>query len=122
MRVHFGFWLAIAVFALPAIGTVAAEENYANWAPLKNPFPSTGGGGIMIDGYNPVIKDGKCLTDFTATEPSGKIYYNTVEFEVVETQGGILCTNGKWRALDGSMSGTTPFRMFIKDGIVRRAP
>jgi hypothetical protein len=37
-------------------------------------------------------------------------------------QGGILCTNGKWRAVDGSASGTTPFRMFIKDGVVRRAP
>ena len=110
-----------ALLALSATG-LAAQENYAAWDILKNPFPSTGGGGIMIDGYKPVIKDGKCLTDFTATDPGGKIYYNTVEFEVVQAEGGVLCTNGKWRALDGSMSGTTPFRMFIKDGVVRRAP
>jgi hypothetical protein len=113
--------LCLAILTLSA-SSLSAAENYAGWAVLKNPFPSTGGNGIMIDGYNPVIKDGKCLTDFTATDPGGKVYYNTVEFEVVEAVGGVLCTNGKWRALDGSMSGTTPFRMFIKDGVVRRAP
>lgn len=121
MRACHGVYLALAAAVMSMSGALA-EENYASWEPLKNPFPSTGGGGIMIDGYNPVIKDGKCLTDFTAGEPGGKIYYNTVEFEIVETQGGVLCTNGKWRAVDGSMSGTTPFRMFIKDGVVRRAP
>ena len=113
--------VALAALQLSAAGG-RAEENYAGWEVLVNPFPSTGGGGIMIDGYKPVIKDGKCLTDFSAIEPAGKTYYNTVEFEAVPMQGGILCTSGKWRALDGSMSGTTPFRMFIKDGVVRRAP
>ena len=121
MRSYHGVCLAVAALGLSAAGAFA-QESYAGWDPLQNPFPSTGGGGIMIDGYNPVINNGKCLTDFTATDPSGKVYYNTVEFEIVEAQGGVLCTNGKWRALDGSMSGTTPFRMFIKDGIVRRAP
>jgi hypothetical protein len=121
MRWNSRLCLTLMLFVLSA-APLPAQENYAAWEVLKNPFPSTGGGGIMIDGYKPVIKDGKCLTDFTASEPGGKIYYNTVEFETVETQGGVLCTNGKWRALDGSMSGTTPFRMFIKDGIVRRAP
>ena len=62
------------------------------------------------------------MTNFTATEPSGKIYYNMVEFEAVPMQGGILCTDGKWRAVDGSASGTTPLRVFIKDGISRRSP
>ncbi len=121
MRPKYRFCCAMIALTLGAAG-VAAEENYASWELLKNPFPSTGGGGIMIDGYNPVIKDGKCLTDFTAIEPGGKTYYNTVEFETVTVQGGVLCTNGKWRALDNSMSGTTPFRLFIKDGAVRRAP
>jgi hypothetical protein len=121
MRIFYDLCLATITFGLSVAGALA-EENYASWESLKNPFPSTGGGGIMIDGYNPVIKDGKCLTDFTAIEPGGKIYYNTVEFEAVEVQGGILCANGKWRAVDGSASGTTPFRMFIKDGVVRRAP
>jgi hypothetical protein len=33
--------------------------------------------------------------------------------------GGILCTNGKRRAFDGGAQGTTPFRVFYKDGIFR---
>jgi hypothetical protein len=33
---------------------------------------------------------------------------------------GILCNNGQWKSKDGTQSGTTPFRVFIKDG-VRRA-
>jgi len=121
MRASHVFCLAIAALGFMPAG-VSADENYTGWEPLKNPFESTGGGGIMIDGYKPVVADGKCLTDFTATEPGGKIYYNTVEFAAVQIQGGVLCTDGKWRATDGSMSGTTPFRLFIKDGVVRRAP
>jgi hypothetical protein len=62
------------------------------------------------------------VTKFTATEPGGKVYYNIVEFETVAVQGGILCTNGKWRAEDASMAGTTPFRVFFKDGVRRRSP
>lgn len=116
--------LCLALAAAPALPAAAlsAEEDYAGWEVLKNPFPSTGGGGVMIDGYNPVIRERKCVTDFTANDPSGKVYYNKVEFDAVETHGGILCANGRWRALDGSMSGTTPFRMFIKGGVVRHAP
>jgi hypothetical protein len=120
MRATFGLCLALVLAAYA--GSLLAEEDYASWPILANPFPSTGGGGIMIDGYKPVLKDGKCLTDFTATDPGGKIYYNTVEFDAVSGSGGVLCTNGRWRALNGSMSGTTPFRMFVKDGVVRRAP
>ena len=47
---------------------------------------------------------------------------NTIAFDAVPAQGGILCTNGRWRSKDGSASGTTPFRVFIKDGVVRRSP
>ena len=99
-----------------------AEENYESWAILKNPFESTGGGGVMIGEYNPIIVGSKCVTNFTATLPDGKVYYNVVEFETVQVQGGTLCTNGAWRARDGSASGTTPFRVFIKDGVTRRSP
>ena len=120
MRARYQLCL-VAALAFSA-ASLSAAENYAGWEVLTNPFPSTGGGGIMIDGYKPVVGDGRCVTDFTATEPSGKVYYNMVEFEAIQVQGGILCANGKWRALDGSMSGTTPFRLFIKDGVVRRAP
>jgi hypothetical protein len=112
---------ASALMALTVSGA-AAQENYESWALLQSTFESTGGGGIIIKEYNPVIVGNKCVTNFTATEPSGKIYYNMVEFDAVPMQGGILCTDGKWRAVDGSASGTTPLRVFIKDGIARRSP
>jgi len=120
--------LGLAVLALATAVTFfkipegLAEENYESWAVLKNPFESTGGGGVMIGEYNPVIVGSKCVTNFTATLPDGKVYYNAVEFEIVQVQGGTLCTNGAWRARDGSASGTTPFRVFIKDGVTRRSP
>ncbi len=102
----------------------SAQVDYERWPLLKDPFESTGGGGILIGGYDPVVKDGKCTTDFTATEPgpNGKIYRNEVVFDAVPTQGGTLCTNGKWRSKDGSMKGTTPFEVFIKGGIKRMRP
>ena len=100
----------------------AAQENFESRPLLKRTFPSTGGGGIMIGEYDQVIVGSQCVTDFTATEPGGKVYYNTVEFDAVLTQGGILCTEGKWRARDGSASGTTPYRVFIKDGVRRGSP
>lgn len=112
---------ASAIMAL-AIPAASAQENYESWPLLVNPFESTGGGGIMIDGYKPVIVDKTCVTDFTATTPDGKVYSNSIVFEAVLVQGGTLCTNGKWRAKDGSATGTTPFRVFIKDGVTRRSP
>jgi hypothetical protein len=121
MNLFTGLAAASAIMALTVTGA-AAQENYESWALLQSTFESTGGGGIMIKEYNPVIVGDKCVTDFTATEPSGKIYYNRVEFDAVPVQGGILCTDGKWRAVDGSASGTTPLRVFIKDGVARRSP
>ncbi|MCA0319114.1 MAG: hypothetical protein LCH88_13700 [Proteobacteria bacterium] len=99
-----------------------AQEDYGRWPLLRDPFPSTGGGGVMIGGYDPVVVDGKCRTGFTATLPDGTVYRNTVEFDAEPAQGGILCTNGRWRSADGSASGTTPFRVFIRDGFRRMAP
>lgn len=116
-----GAAMAVALMSL-AMATASANDNYENWALLKTPFESTGGGGIMIGGYDPITVSDKCRTDFTATEPGGKVYYNKIEFDVQPVQGGILCTNGRWQAIDGSMSGTTPFRVFIKDGVRRRSP
>jgi len=91
-----------AVTLCLAAPTGAAEENYETWPLLQRTFPSTGGGGIIIGEYDPVIVGSKCVTDFTATELGGKVYYNVVEFDAVPAQGGILCTEGKWRARDGS--------------------
>ena len=64
--------LALAsALASAAITKLLAEENYESWAILKNPFESTGGGGVMIGEYNPVIVGSKCVTNFTATLPDG---------------------------------------------------
>ena len=115
--------------ALVAVGLAAAfgpgagaQENFDSWRLHTPTFPSTGGGGIMIGEYKPVVVGDKCKTDFTATEPNGTVYYNSVEFDAVPAQGGILCQNGKWRSRDGSATGTTPYRVFFKDGVVRGSP
>jgi hypothetical protein len=114
---------AVGLLALVA-SQASANEDFATWPRLTPEFESTGGGGIMIRGYDPVVTDDKCTTNFTAHEPgaNGKVYANAVTFDARAEQGGILCSNGRWRALDGSATGTTPLRVFIKDGIKRRSP
>ncbi len=106
--------------ALAAQGA-SAQVNYESWPVLKSMFPSTGGNGIMIKGYDPVIVGDKCVTTFMAVEPgaAGKVYPNYIEFEALSVQGGTLCQNGKWRAFDGGATGTTPFKVFFKDGVFR---
>lgn len=121
MRTFILFVLAL----LMAATTADAEEkpdDYDSWPLLQSEFLSTGGNGIIIRGYDPVVANGKCVTDFSAHTPDGQAYHNVVEFDVVAVQGGTLCTNGKWRAKDGSASGTTPYRVFIKDGVRRGSP
>jgi hypothetical protein len=46
---------ALAALALPA----AVQENYESWKPLTSTFLSTGGNGIIIKGYDPVITGDK---------------------------------------------------------------
>lgn len=99
----------------PSLGQVA----YESWPVLTDPFPSTGGGGIMIHDYDPVVAGGRCSTNFRAIEPNGTVYRNAIVFDAVETQGGTLCTNGRWRSLDSDATGTTPFRVFLKGGVKR---
>src|SRR5947207_8676300 len=118
--------LMLALIAL-AIGVAKAdenkaEENFESWRLHTPTFPSTGGGGVIIGEYNPVTAGDKCTTDFTATLPDGKVFYNSVEFDAVPAQGGTLCTNGRWRAKDGTANGTTPYRVFFKDDMVRGSP
>jgi hypothetical protein len=108
------------LMSLP-LASAQAQEKYDSWPLFQSEFESTGGG-IIIKGYDPVITGNLCKTDFTATEPNGTIYYNSVEFDAVPEQGGTLCTNGRWRSKDGSATGTTPFRVFFKDGVRRRSP
>lgn len=104
-------------------GSLAAQpvEQYTEWPLLKSTFPSTGGGGITIKGYDPVIVGAKCMTTFMAVtaDATPAVYPNYIEFEATEVQGGTLCSNGRWRSFDGGSSGTTPFRVFFKDGVFR---
>lgn len=116
------FLAAFLAAGVAAPAPARAQENYGSWRLHTETFPSTGGGGVMIGEYRPVVAGGKCTTDFTATLPDGNVYRNSVEFDAVAEQGGILCTNGKWRAKDGSAEGMTPYRVFIKDGVMRGSP
>ena len=47
----------------------AQGDNFESWPLLKSTFPSTGGGGITIKGYDPVVSGAKCITTFMAVEP-----------------------------------------------------
>jgi hypothetical protein len=116
--------MLIGLCAALAAPSAMAQENFESWPLLKSTFPSTGGGGITIKGYDPVITGGKCVTTFMAVEagPDPKVYSNVIEFEAVSAQGGTLCQNGKWRAFDGGATGTTPYRVFFKDGQFRGSP
>jgi hypothetical protein len=116
--------IAGLAFLLPSALLMAqnAAPDYTSWPLLQPRFPSTGGGGVMIEGYDPVVSNGTCTTDFQAVVPTGEIYRSEVVFDAVPTQGGILCTNGRWRAKDGSNAGTTPYEVFIKDGVRRGKP
>src|SRR5262245_24257261 len=121
MRATVACCIAGLAFAVPV---AMAEERYESWPVLRSTFPSTGGGGIVIKGYDPVITNGKCITTFMAVEPgeNPNVYTNVVEFEAVPVQGGTLCQNGKWRAFDGGATGTTPYRVFFKNGVFRGFP
>lgn len=121
MRMLTAYCLAAALLAAAA-PSASAQENYESWPLLKSTFLSTGGNGIMIKGYDPVITGGKCVTTFMAALPSGEVYFNVVEFDAVPVQGGTLCIGGKWRSFDGKSTGTTPYRVFFKDGVFRGAP
>ena len=114
-------WAFLAIAIAPSPARAQATEDYANWPLLRSTFPSTGGNGFTIKGYDPVITGGKCVTTFMAVEPGDhpKVYANVAEFEVVPVQGGTLCRDGQWRAFEGGASGTTPFRFFFKDGVFR---
>ena len=56
-----------------AASGAGAQENYESWRLHTPTFPSTGGGGVMIGEYKPVVAGDKCTTDFTATLPDGKV-------------------------------------------------
>lgn len=111
---------------MPGSLSVSAQpvEQFEDWPILMSTFPSTGGGGIMIKGYDPVIVGAKCMTTFMAvtSDAAPAVYPSYVEFDAVASQGGTLCQNGRWRSFEGDNSGTTPFRIFFKGGVFRGSP
>lgn len=117
--------LVASLLLMVAFGPASAEsDDFDRWPILESTFPSTGGGGIMIKGYDPVITKGKCMTTFMAVESGSDpaVYASVIEFEAVPAAGGTLCINGKWRAFEGGASGTTSYRVFFKDGVFRGSP
>jgi hypothetical protein len=73
----------------------------------------------MIGEYRPQVIHDRCVTAFTAISPEGQEFRNIVVFTASPADGGVLCLDGHWAASDRSASGTTPIRLFIRDGIVR---
>lgn len=121
MRTIAVLFAAAAMLALAPLGASAENkpENYARWPVLKSTFPSTGGNGIMIKGYDPVITGNKCVTTFMAVTPSNEVYFNVVEFDAMPAQGGTLCTEGKWKSFDGKTTGTDAVSVLLQG---RRLP
>jgi hypothetical protein len=105
-----------------ALAQTPAEEDFSSWPLHRRQFGSTGGGGVVIGDYDPVVQGALCTTDFTATLADGTVLRNTAEFDAVPAQGGILCTNGRWRSLENDARGTTPYRVFVREGVVRGWP
>ncbi|MCX7325682.1 MAG: hypothetical protein NTZ14_14890 [Hyphomicrobiales bacterium] len=114
------FGLAVAMALAGGIIGLHAQGTRSTWPVLPETFESTGGG-WMITEYRPRVDGAVCRTDFVAVSLDGKDRFaNMVEWSAMPRDGGIVCADGKWRARDGSASGTTPLQVFIKDGVVRR--
>lgn len=118
-------WLVLAMLgglAWPSLAQSLVPEDFSTWPLHRRQFGSTGGGGVVIGEYDPVVNGALCTTNFTATTADGTVFRNAAEFDAVPAQGGILCTNGRWRSLQGDARGTTPYRVFFRDGVVRGWP
>jgi hypothetical protein len=113
-----------AALALIACLATPALAQPAGWVELPTRFESTGGGGWIIDRYQPVLLSDRCVTAFSVFSPQGQEFRNIAAFEATPTDGGVICADGRWRAEDGSGDpGTTPLVFFLRaDGQRFRAP
>jgi hypothetical protein len=73
----------IAVCLVLAPQAAHTQENFAEWPLLTSTFPSTGGAGYIIKGYDPVVSGGKCITTFMATLPPDELYLHVAEYDAV---------------------------------------
>ena len=114
----------LALLTLTALPAVARQEDPTTWPPLQRRFESTGGGGWIIDRYDPIVIGDRCVSAFSAISPAGEERRNIVLFDAVAMPNGTLCLNGRFRPEDGSdAGGTTPLRVFIRaDGARFRSP
>jgi hypothetical protein len=120
MSRRFPMIAALIGFSAPAF---AQLPDVSNWAALERRFESTGGGGWVIDEYDPVLTGGRCRTSFLALGPAGERAANIVEWEAVPVAGGTLCRDGQWRGQDGQGGGSTPLQVFLRaDGARFRSP
>lgn len=117
-----GSALGLLLGGATAQTTAVAVDDFGTWPLHRRQFGSTGGGGVIIGEYAPVVSGALCTTNFTATLADGTVLRNAAEFDAVAAQGGILCTNGRWRSLENDARGTTPYRVFFRDGVVRGWP
>jgi hypothetical protein len=116
--------LLLTAALLGLVHPVAAwAQDVSAWVPLERRFESTGGGGWVIDEYDPVLAEGRCRTNFLALGPGGERVANIAEWEATPVPGGVLCRNGQWRGQDGQGAGTTPLQVFLRaDGARFRSP
>ena len=109
----------VAVAALAAFGVAQAQisERTIKFA-TQNPKG------------HPMVLGMERFAENVSKKSGGKIKVNLFpggvlggdQANVSAVQGGTLCTNGKWRAFDNSINGTTPYRVFFKDGVFRGQP
>ena len=117
-RALVGMVSGLAMFALTAHAQPAVEApDYGSWPLHRRQFGSTGGGRVVIGDHDPIVQGGMCSTDFTAALANGTVQRHRAEFDAVPSQGGVLCTNGRWRSLQGEARGTTPYQVFFRDGV-----
>ena len=97
------------VLALPGAQAQEKQENYASWPPLQSTFRIDRRQRHHDQGLRPGDHCAtRCVTTFMAVDarrPIVNVYFNVIEFEATSVQGGTLCANGKWRAMDGSATG-----------------
>ncbi len=113
MRILAGLCLAVLALVPPA----AAQPNYDSWPVLQNPFESTGGGGIMIGEYRPVVFGKFCTTNFTATTPKGEVYYNGVDFDAVPVAAARCAPRAAGVRSTAAPTARRRCEVFIKDGV-----
>ncbi len=113
-------FVAATLVAL-AVSAAAAQENYESWEPMKDPFESTGGGGIMIGGYDPWWSATSAAPNFTATDPGGTVYPNMVEFDAVRPRAASSAPTASGGPSTAAPR-APPLRVFIRDGVSRGSP